>query len=74
MIIRIAFFWVEEYDYVFSSSHDDILYPEGTQKAHSRYLFALSCFEMDLLNEAKAALCPPDEPSAEVLTYPYSSQ
>uniref|UniRef100_A0A7N0U2G3 Uncharacterized protein n=1 Tax=Kalanchoe fedtschenkoi TaxID=63787 RepID=A0A7N0U2G3_KALFE len=39
---------------------------KGTQKAQSRYLFALSCFEMELLNEAEAALCPADDPSAEV--------
>ncbi|XP_027349776.1 cell division cycle protein 27 homolog B-like isoform X2 [Abrus precatorius] len=34
--------------------------------AQSRYLFAISCFQMDLLNEAEAALCPANEPSAEV--------
>ncbi|CAM8977687.1 unnamed protein product [Rhodiola kirilowii] len=39
---------------------------KGTQTSQSRYLFALSCFEMELLSEAEAALCPPDEPSAEV--------
>ncbi|CAK9149376.1 unnamed protein product [Ilex paraguariensis] len=39
---------------------------KGTQMAQSRYLFALSCFQMDLLNEAEAALCPPNEPSTEV--------
>jgi anaphase-promoting complex subunit 3 len=38
----------------------------GTQRAQSRYLFAISCFQMDLLNEAEAALCPPNEPGAEV--------
>lgn len=35
--------------------------------AQSRYLFAKSCFQMDFLNEAEAALCPANEPSAEVL-------
>ncbi|KAK9275053.1 hypothetical protein L1049_022311 [Liquidambar formosana] len=39
---------------------------KGTQMAQSRYLFAISCFQMDLLNEAEAALCPTNEPSAEV--------
>lgn len=39
---------------------------EGTQMAQSRYLFAISCFQMDLLSEAEAALCPANEPSAEV--------
>lgn len=35
--------------------------------AQSRYLFALSCFKMDLLNEAEAALSPANEPTSEVL-------
>lgn len=35
--------------------------------AQSRYLFATSCFQMDFLNEAEAALCPANEPSAEVV-------
>ncbi|XP_057757546.1 cell division cycle protein 27 homolog B [Arachis stenosperma] len=39
---------------------------KGTQMAQSRYLFAISCFQMDLLSEAEAALCPANEPSAEV--------
>ncbi|KAK4747336.1 hypothetical protein SAY87_026373 [Trapa incisa] len=39
---------------------------KGTQMAQSRYLFALSCFKMDLLREAEAALCPANEPSSEV--------
>ncbi|OIV90173.1 hypothetical protein TanjilG_01627 [Lupinus angustifolius] len=39
---------------------------KGTQTAQSRYLFALSCFQMDLLSEAEAALCPSNEPNAEV--------
>ncbi|KOM56340.1 hypothetical protein LR48_Vigan10g223200 [Vigna angularis] len=34
--------------------------------AQSRYLFAISCFHMDLLTEAEAALCPINDPSAEV--------
>lgn len=34
--------------------------------AQSRYLFAISCFRLDFLNEAEAALSPPNEPSAEV--------
>ncbi|KAL2586027.1 hypothetical protein AAZV13_13G029100 [Glycine max] len=39
---------------------------KGTQMAQSRYLFAISCFHMDLLSEAEAALRPADEPGAEV--------
>ncbi|KAG9133840.1 hypothetical protein Leryth_023152 [Lithospermum erythrorhizon] len=39
---------------------------KGTQMAQSRYLFALSCFHMDLLNEAEAALCPRNDPASEV--------
>ncbi|GAV89763.1 TPR_2 domain-containing protein/Apc3 domain-containing protein/TPR_11 domain-containing protein [Cephalotus follicularis] len=39
---------------------------KGTQMAQSRYLFAISCFQMDLLNEAESALCPANEPSAEI--------
>ncbi|KAL5697576.1 hypothetical protein ACHQM5_028702 [Ranunculus cassubicifolius] len=39
---------------------------KGTQMAQSRYLFAISCFHMDLLSEAEAALCPSNESSAEV--------
>ncbi|KAL0654874.1 hypothetical protein Bca4012_075458 [Brassica carinata] len=35
---------------------------KGTQMAQSRYLFALSCYQMDLLNEAESALCPLNEP------------
>lgn len=46
-----------------------LLLHEGTQMAQSRYLFALSCFKMDLLNEAEAALCPANEPSSEVLDW-----
>ncbi|GLT51701.1 hypothetical protein SLA2020_250940 [Shorea laevis] len=39
---------------------------KGTQMAQSRYMFAVSCFQMDLLNEAEAALCPANEPNAEI--------
>ncbi|CBI28012.3 hypothetical protein VitviT2T_016470 [Vitis vinifera] len=39
---------------------------KGTQMAQSRYLFAISCFQMDLLTEAEAALCPVNEPGAEI--------
>ncbi|XP_019442777.1 PREDICTED: cell division cycle protein 27 homolog B-like [Lupinus angustifolius] len=39
---------------------------KGTQMAQSRYLFAISCFQMDLFSEAEAALCPANEPNAEV--------
>jgi len=39
---------------------------EGTKMPQSRYLFAISCFHMNLLGEAEAALCPANEPGAEV--------
>ncbi|XWS17325.1 hypothetical protein CRYUN_Cryun33cG0057600 [Craigia yunnanensis] len=39
---------------------------KGTQTAQSRYLFAISCFQMDLLNEAETALCPAHEPGVEI--------
>ncbi|KAL8113227.1 hypothetical protein AgCh_020520 [Apium graveolens] len=39
---------------------------KGTQQAQSRYLFAISCFQMNLLSEAETALSPAGEPSAEV--------
>ncbi|XP_030528725.1 cell division cycle protein 27 homolog B-like isoform X2 [Rhodamnia argentea] len=39
---------------------------KGTQMPQSRYLFAISCFRMDLLKEAEAALCNANEPGAEV--------
>ncbi|XP_062149461.1 cell division cycle protein 27 homolog B-like [Alnus glutinosa] len=39
---------------------------KGMQMAQSRYLFALSCSQMDLLKEAEAALCPANEPGAEI--------
>lgn len=35
--------------------------------AQSRYLFAIACFEMNLLREAETALCPINERNAEVL-------
>ncbi|KAI5558636.1 hypothetical protein BDE02_17G055900 [Populus trichocarpa] len=38
---------------------------KGTQMAQSRYLIAISCFQMDLLNEVEAALCPTNEPGLE---------
>ncbi|KAG6469597.1 hypothetical protein ZIOFF_070527 [Zingiber officinale] len=37
----------------------------GTSMPHSRYLFAMSCFQMNLLQEAEAALCPANEPNVE---------
>ncbi|KAG5553667.1 hypothetical protein RHGRI_011534 [Rhododendron griersonianum] len=40
---------------------------KGTQMAPSRYLFARSCFQMDLLSEAEASLSPVTDPTAEVL-------
>ncbi|XP_022731116.1 cell division cycle protein 27 homolog B-like isoform X2 [Durio zibethinus] len=39
---------------------------KGTQTAQSRYLFAISCFQMDLLSEAETALCPANEPGGEI--------
>ncbi|KAI4352297.1 hypothetical protein L6164_006563 [Bauhinia variegata] len=39
---------------------------KGKQMPQSRYLFAMSCFQMDLLGEAEAALCPASEPNSEV--------
>eukprot|EP01018_Ginkgo_biloba_P011586 Gb_21601 [translate_table: standard] len=39
---------------------------KGTQLAQSRYLFAISCFEMGRLREAEVALCPLNESSTEV--------
>ncbi|XP_064948977.1 cell division cycle protein 27 homolog B-like isoform X2 [Musa acuminata AAA Group] len=39
---------------------------KGTKMPQSRYLFAVSCFRMNLLHEAEAALCPVNEPNAEV--------
>ncbi|XP_038984046.1 cell division cycle protein 27 homolog B isoform X2 [Phoenix dactylifera] len=39
---------------------------KGSKMPQSRYLFAMSCFQMNLLREAEAALCPANEPNAEV--------
>ncbi|KAL1097322.1 hypothetical protein V6Z11_D05G027700 [Gossypium hirsutum] len=39
---------------------------KGTQTAQSRYLFAISCFHMDLLSEAETALCHSNEPGGEI--------
>ncbi|KAH9762524.1 cell division cycle protein 27 [Citrus sinensis] len=39
---------------------------KGMQMALSRYLFAVACYQMDLLSEAEAALSPVNEPSAEI--------
>ncbi|WOK95310.1 cell division cycle protein [Canna indica] len=39
---------------------------KGTKMPQSRYLFAVSCFQMNLLHEAETALCPANEPNAEV--------
>ncbi|XP_022880290.1 cell division cycle protein 27 homolog B-like isoform X1 [Olea europaea var. sylvestris] len=49
-----------------NQSHSAYYILKGTHMAECRYLFALSCFQMDLLKEAEAALCPPNESSAEV--------
>ncbi|XP_072962662.1 cell division cycle protein 27 homolog B-like [Typha angustifolia] len=39
---------------------------KGTKLPQSRYLFAVSCFQMNLLRDAEAALCPANEPNTEV--------
>ncbi|VFQ68914.1 unnamed protein product [Cuscuta campestris] len=39
---------------------------KGTHMAQSRYLFALSCFQMDLLNEAEMTLSHTNDPTLEV--------
>ncbi|XP_040941589.1 cell division cycle protein 27 homolog B isoform X1 [Gossypium hirsutum] len=39
---------------------------KGMQTSQSRYLFAISCFQMDLLNEAETTLCPSNEPGGEI--------
>ncbi|XP_022865632.1 cell division cycle protein 27 homolog B-like [Olea europaea var. sylvestris] len=49
-----------------NQSHCAYYILKGTHTAQCRYLFALSCFQMDLLNEAESALRPPNESSAEV--------
>jgi len=43
-----------------------IIINEGTRMPQSRYMFALSCFQMNLLREAETALCPASEPNSEV--------
>ena len=53
------------------SSVDDLwilflLYYEGKKLPESRYLFAMSCFRMNLLHEAEDTLCPVNEPNIEV--------
>ncbi|KAL9239384.1 hypothetical protein vseg_013715 [Gypsophila vaccaria] len=39
---------------------------KGTRMAQSRYLFALSCYQMDLLNEAETALSPANDSNLEI--------
>ncbi|GJN38849.1 hypothetical protein PR202_gb27927 [Eleusine coracana subsp. coracana] len=39
---------------------------KGKKLPESRYLFALSCFQMNLLREAEETLCPVNERNAEV--------
>ncbi|KAJ9558058.1 hypothetical protein OSB04_012672 [Centaurea solstitialis] len=39
---------------------------KGTQMPQSRYLFAVSCFQMNIFSEAEMALCPANERGAEV--------
>jgi anaphase-promoting complex subunit 3 len=39
---------------------------EGKKLPESRYLFATSCFRMNLLREAEEILCPVNEPNMEV--------
>ncbi|KAJ1259952.1 hypothetical protein BS78_10G194700 [Paspalum vaginatum] len=39
---------------------------KGKKLPESRYLFATSCFRMNLLREAEETLCPVNEPNAEV--------
>jgi anaphase-promoting complex subunit 3 len=38
-----------------------LLYYEGKKLPESRYLFAMSCFRMNLLREAEDTLCPVNE-------------
>nr|CAB3470893.1 unnamed protein product [Digitaria exilis] len=40
---------------------------KGKKLPESRYLFAMSCFRMNLLREAEDTLCPVNEPNIEVL-------
>lgn len=39
---------------------------KGAKLAQSRYLFAVSCFHMNMLREAEVALCPQTDGNAEV--------
>ncbi|KAL6603817.1 hypothetical protein ACP70R_044178 [Stipagrostis hirtigluma subsp. patula] len=39
---------------------------KGKKLPESRYLFAMSCFRMNLLREAEETLCPVNEPSMEI--------
>ncbi|KAF6161640.1 hypothetical protein GIB67_017278 [Kingdonia uniflora] len=39
---------------------------KGTRMTQSRYLFAMACFQMDLLGEAEAALCSTSDNSSEI--------
>lgn len=39
---------------------------KGKKLPESRYLFAISCFRMNLLREAEETLCPVNEPNIEV--------
>ncbi|KAG2607300.1 hypothetical protein PVAP13_4NG237300 [Panicum virgatum] len=39
---------------------------KGKKLPESRYLFAMSCFRMNLLHEAEDTLCPVNEPNIEV--------
>ncbi|KAF0931453.1 hypothetical protein E2562_004577 [Oryza meyeriana var. granulata] len=39
---------------------------KGKKLPESRYLFAMSCFRMNLLREAEETLCPVNEPNMEV--------
>ncbi|KAL6873476.1 hypothetical protein ACP4OV_013558 [Aristida adscensionis] len=39
---------------------------KGKKLPESRYLFAVSCFRMNLLREAEETLCPINEPSLEI--------
>lgn len=39
---------------------------KGSHLPQSRYLFALSCFQLDLLQEAERALCPPNEVGSDI--------
>ena len=56
--------------YFFNNIFDPVMFLVfylGTQMAQSRYLFALSCFRMDLLAEAEKALLPMHDSNLEVI-------